>query len=307
VDPQVSIVSAVDHDVIEVAAWFDALGGQSLGVDAEAIVIDPAGNDVYRDTHRRLVESGRPAMPITYERTSRTGRAAALNTAIDRARGEIIVFLADDFLPGPRFAEMHLAFHRARPGVEQVGIAEALIPSRYRREPFTRWLEGSGALFGIPVSEAGIEVPATFFYIGNSSVKRRFLDRVGRFDEEFRHASCDDFELGLRMAAAGMQSSFVEGAGADHIHPLDLPERCLTMRGAGEAARIMDRKGYGRRPEWARVVRFPPAVWRVAGAVSRIRFLATRRERDLFKYFGRRLKVEFSAGYRRRAGSQTPH
>jgi GT2 family glycosyltransferase len=294
--PRVSILSAIDHDTPDADEWFGALRRQTLGTDAEAIAVDPTWNDHYRDAYERL-EPGRGQTAVSYERIPRSARAAALNRAAERSSGEILVFLACDISPRPDFAEAHLAFHELHTAPEHVGIGSALIPEELLQGRFTRWLERSGSLFGIPFDEP-LDVPESFFYVGNASIKRELFERVGRFDEDFPHHSWEDFEIGLRMREAGMRSAYVEGAGASHMHPLGLRERCHTMRESGESLHVLERKHPGLRHPSMAVPRTAPAVWRIGAAVAACRFMVTRRDRFLHAYYRRRLRANLSAGYR---------
>ena len=96
-------------------------------------------------------------------------------------------------------------------------------------------------------------VPPQFFFVGNSSIKRPFLDSVGRFDERYRVHTFDDFELGLRLRVAGMTAEFVSGVGSEHHHPITMKCWSHVVRQTAASARQFD-QGEAATSEWQPVV-----------------------------------------------------
>jgi GT2 family glycosyltransferase len=233
---------------------------------------------------------------IQYLRLDTPSRARALNAGLRRCRGRVVVFLGDDFFPPRDFVERHLEFHTHHPETEAVGIGTApLVPEH--RTPFTRWLEESGRLFGIPFrSDGSTEVPEQFFYVANASVKRCFLEQAGGFDERFVAPAWDDFEYGRRLARCGMRSYLVPGASAAHFHPITLAEREGAIHQAGQAARtyvraVADTSPIPQTATWPR--------WRhlLRLGKARLRLLALPGDPSQIEYWRARLDAAFAAGY----------
>lgn len=169
-------------------------------------------------------------------------RARQLNIGLRAARAEIVLMLADDFIPCPRLLSLHLEAHGDQREEELVAIGPGLFPQDSRTNDFMSWLEDSGELFGVSFTAPGLQLPPQYFYMANTSLKRSFLRRAGEFDEDFPYDAMDDWEMGLRLAKLGMRNVYLQDAVAIHEHILDLPERCRAMRQAGETSAIYDAK-----------------------------------------------------------------
>lgn len=296
--PLISVVSAIDdHHAHDPGAILEPLTRQTVSCsDYEAIVVDHHGIDAWR-------EACATAGPrIRFELRKGGGRAAALNHGLALARAELIVFLADDFVVGPQFVESHLRFHREHPEREAVGIGRAMFPPRVLENEFSAWLERTGRLFGVRLDETCTTVPSDFFYVGNASLKRAPIDLVGPFDEAFPYHVCDDYEYGIRLAEAGMQSSVVEGADVLHEHDVSLRERWRQMGYAGESAMVLGRKLPGPHPG-LREGDVPPWRWAGAGIKWWLWHLVTRRAEYQQRYYDRILLAPYSAGIRRARGA----
>lgn len=302
-DARVSIVTAANYGgsvysrAPDFRPWFQALCNQTLPPERyEVIVVDAThGMDCGAALARWRAEAGARA-DITCHRIERAGRARALNRALELAAGDLVIFLGDDFVPPPGFAEAHLRFHAEHTEGWAVGVGSAILPPEFRN-PFAVWLEESGRLFGVPFSADMTEVPEDFFYVGNASVKRELLGRAGRFDERFTHHAWDDFEFGLRLRAAGMRASFVPGARADHVHNIDLRERELAVRYAGAAGRayITD---HPEKRAWFWAASLPSWLHRLRVASARVRLAAARTDGALAGWWQARLDAALADGFR---------
>ena len=301
--PSVSIVTSVNYAgsarerLPDLRPWFRALCNQTLPAEVyEVIITDSRHGLDYGAALARFRAEEEVRAEISCHRTGRGGRARALNRALELAAGDLIIFLGDDFLPPPGFAEAHLRFHEEHKEAEAVGVSSAILPPEFRN-PFAVWLEESGRLFGVPFRADMTEVPEDFFYVGNASVKRGLLERAGRFDERFAHHAWDDFEFGLRLRAAGMRAVFVPDARAAHVHSIDLGERERAVRDAGAAARtyIAD---HPENRDWFSTAGLPFWLHRLRVASARARLAAARTEGALVGWWQARLDAALAEGYR---------
>jgi GT2 family glycosyltransferase len=301
---RVSIVTAVNYAGSstqerppDLSPWFRALCNQTLPAESyEVIIADSKHTLDYAAALARFRADEEVRARVICLRTERGGRALALNRALELAAGDLIIFLGDDFLPPPGFAEAHLRFHEEHPEPEAVGVGTALLPPELRN-PFAVWLEESGELFGVPFRADMTEVPEEFFYVANASVKRGLLRRVGRFDERFAHHAWDDFEYGQRLRAAGMRAHLVPGARAAHVHDIDLPDRERSLRDAGAAARIFV-TSYPGDYAWLEGIGLPAWRLRLQVASARVRLAATRTERARVVWWRARMNAALADGYR---------
>lgn len=231
-------------------------------------------------------EEKHPELRIRFEQIETgSGRARELNTGIARSQGDVILMLADDFVPSPKLVSAHWSAHALDPDERLVAMGPGLFPRGERTNDFMRWLEESGEIFGARFTDPNLELPPHFFYMANTSIKRPFLLRAGAFDERFPHDAMDDFEMGLRLRARGMQNRFLPQAIATHEHVISFPERCEAMKKAGASAAIFDANQRVRGP------------WSAYFTAPKARFAERRRETREQRY-RRLLREHFMAGYR---------
>ena len=299
--PRVSIVTGIHEYRTCERKWLAAARAMTIAADEfEVILVDGSRHPNYEEIFRAFSAGVPDQSNIFYHRIKRGGRAASLNFAIERARADLIIFLADDFIIGPDFVRTHLRFHEQHPEPEAVGIGSAMIPAAIGT-PFSSWLERTGRFFSVPFSAEMTEVPENFFYVGNSSVKRELLTRAGSFDERFQEHAWDDFEFGQRLFGAGMRALFIPEACALHEHAIDLAERERSSESAGVAAHIHHLIHNDARQDWrSRLGRSHVNHFvRTQAARARMSLLPSRAATE--HWWGRRLDAAFARGYRRAA------
>ncbi len=301
--PTVSVVTVSDDHPPDLDTWASAVVDQVDAGDFEVVLVDPG---VARGYGEALEEARRRLhSPIRLHLSQRDGpgRAAAYNEALRQASGEIVLFLGPDYIPAPTTVAAHRELHRRDPSTTAVGIGPALLAPPYAT-PFARWLERSGMLVGTPMYEGMESVLPNFFFVGNASVKRVFLDRVGPFDETYCHHTFDDYELGLRLRDAGMHSHLVPEARADHHHVITPRSWGEVVAHTGASARAFERTHPG--PfEWDPVVAIPPWQHQLRALFRLAAFVISRRPGERERYYRRRLHAAFARGYHRPAAAQS--
>jgi len=292
---EASVIVALNPHSNDAKEVFDAYLQQTMPPGSfEVIVVDGGTCPGVGDAFAEQVHAC-PAASVRLIAAVRPGRAASNNAGVRAARSDLLVFVADDFIPAPTLVRAHVEFHRHLQS-PAVGIGPAFFRETLRADPFCRWLEDSGRLFGVPFRIAEQSWPRDFFYVGNASVPRRLFDRVGEFDEVFRHDLFDDFEFSVRLSATGARTHYLPKAVAWHDHPVTLAERARAMRRCGVAARHCETRHVAIRP-WAKVVARPvaeymAAVRRTEEADRRGSTSATRSERYLAL-----MDLAFTEGY----------
>lgn len=140
------------------------------------------------------------------------GRAAACNSGMRRAAGEVVVLLDDDMEPSAGFVEAHARAHEGSGKQAVVGAAPIVVTAesppfvRYMAEGFARRLERLG--------RPGYRLTFRDTYTGNFSARREVLLAAGGFDESFRVYGHEDYELALRLQAAGVELAYSADATA---------------------------------------------------------------------------------------------
>ncbi len=229
-------------------AYIECFARQTLPYNQfEIIMVDNVGRAQFR-RGVALAQERFTGLTIRYQTGHRPGRAAALNDGIALARAPLIALFADDALPTPTSLAVQWAYHQRNPDPLAVSIGPTVFAEALRADPLRRWLEDSGTLFGVCLRQQFTLWNRQFFFSGNSCVKRALFDKIGLFNEAFPWATWDDYEFGLRLAAAGGYSQIVAGALAWHDHYLGFDERIVAMRKGGHSAYIHDQLGAQSRP-----------------------------------------------------------
>jgi GT2 family glycosyltransferase len=223
------------RDVLE--RTLSMLAAEGEGEPIEVIVVDDGSDDGTAWTLSELTVR----LPVGIRVIDRPARgpAAARNQGIGAARGEACLFLGDDVRPRPGLLARHLDFHRESPEREEALLGLVVPEPPLDRSPFIRWLHFEGAQFGYARLDPAQPAPPECFWTAHVSAKTELLRSVGGFDEIFTAAACEDAELGVRLARAGMRLRYDPGAVGEHWHPTDLERTLARMAVVGRNYRLL--------------------------------------------------------------------
>src|SRR5919204_1909979 len=297
--PHVSVVMSIDADPPVLDQSLRALAEQTLPVTMyEAVFVDSVHAFDRAPVFEEFLRSHSGDLNFRYYKIPKGGRAKANNFGFLHTFADIVVFLVDDFVASKSLLEAHLTFHEQHPEPHVVGIGGGFFPDDVRADPFCRWLEDSGELLGASFTRGTETFPDNYFYVGNSSVKRDFLERAGLFDEAFPFRAWDDYETGLRLAANGMKSVYLPAARATHSHRVTLASRLTQMRWAGVSAAIFEMTHVGTQAWHARCA-MSPLRHRCNAFAHAAMFWLTGERRHEERYHRALLDAEFSHAYAR--------
>jgi len=190
-NPRVSVIIPYYNTAEVVTQTLDSVLAQTF-TDYEIILV----NDDSPDTARLEVVLGPYRDKITYIHTENRGVAAARNTAIRKARGELLAFLDSDDLWTPDYLTYQVGQLDADPS------ADVVFPNAV--------FFGEGESGRKLAMKAGSPMPEITFtrlvteecsVVVSVLVRKRAVERVGLFDEQLRR--CEDFDLWLRCLKAG--------------------------------------------------------------------------------------------------------
>ncbi|MFE2024753.1 glycosyltransferase family 2 protein [Streptomyces hygroscopicus] len=164
------------------------------------------------------------------------GPAAARNIGWRAAPEPWTVFLDDDVVPGPTWAD-DLAADLAAVGPDTAGVqARITVPLPPDRRP-TDWERTTAGL------------AAARWITADMAYRRAALEAVGGFDERFPRAFREDADLALRIMAAGWR---LEAGSRRTVHPVRPADRWVSVRTqAGNADDVLMAKVHGH-GWWAR-------------------------------------------------------
>jgi GT2 family glycosyltransferase len=218
------------------ASTLSALGAQTYPCNlVEVVVIDDCSADGTSEFLRGLAP---PFSLVALEHDRNRGRAAARNTAIRAAGGELVIFLDDDMRADPRLIEKHVRCHESNPHSAVIG--NALTAPELGASNVFRYLDSRG----VHKLRTGALVPPRYFLTNNASVPRTSLLEAGLFDEAFRSYGFEDTELAFRLERiAGLAFRYCADAVAHHIHHHSLDQLLEKRReGARSSLRLLLRK-----------------------------------------------------------------
>lgn len=230
----------------------------------EVVVVDDCSPD---DTPYFLSKLSAPFSLRTVRHHRNRGRAAARNTGVRQATGDLVVFIDDDMRCEPDLLAEHVRFHEDHP--DTVVIGSALTAPEFGNSTAFSYLDGMG-VHRLP---PGSRSPARYFVTNNASVAREALLEVGLFDEDFTVYGCEDTEIAFRLEdRLGLEFRYCSTAVAYHIHHQTL-EQVLSKR-AETACSLLQllAKHPNRAAELSLDVLLPPA--KSDGVPLRIRKLA---------------------------------
>jgi glycosyltransferase involved in cell wall biosynthesis len=159
------------------------------------------------------------------------GRAAACNSAIELARGEVLIVLDDDMQPARAFVERHLANHPPGSRLCVMGAVpielDASSPhaAHHVRDKFNAHLA--------ELSKPGHGFVPRDFYSGNASLRTETMRSVGGFSESFTLYGNEDIDLSLRLQRIGVELRYDPQALArqEYDKGLDALARDTTEKG----------------------------------------------------------------------------
>jgi GT2 family glycosyltransferase len=244
---RVSVVIPTYNRKEKLLACLESLAHQSvLSQEFEVVVVDDGSTDGTRET---LASRSYP-FALRYYRQDNQGPGAARNVGIEKAAGELILFIGDDVIADERLLEEHLLAHadRTEPGAAVLGHIDW--PADMARNAVMDYICGDAALqFAYTLIPRLSSLDHRFFYASNISLKRDFLitaaDAGIQFDPCFRYAAFEDSEFAFRLIPRGLEIRYVETARVIHDHWMDLESFALREYRAGQMAVVFYRKHPG--------------------------------------------------------------
>ena len=134
------------------------------------------------------------------------GRALACNAGIRAASAPVVVLLDDDMEATPGLLSAHARAHEGSVKRAVVGAAPIVVTSD--SPPFVRYMANGFRSRLDRMAEPGYRLRFRDTYTGNFSARRDVLLAAGGFDETFRVYGHEDYELALRLQAAGVELAY---------------------------------------------------------------------------------------------------
>jgi GT2 family glycosyltransferase len=295
----VSILIVNDDHPPDLKRFFDALMFQNKAAgNFEIIFIEILKDPLYEEIEHYIEKNKPKNLNVIIHHLDQGSRSKGYNKAMELAEGDLYLFFGDDYIAPPTLVESHRTFHHVNEEDFHVGIGSAILPYDSSTSHFGRWLEESGELYGVPFIQGMTEINPKFFYIGNSSVKKSFIEKSGTFNELYPYHTWDDYELSLRMIKNGMKSSLLPEAQAEHIHPIGFGERCAVMIKSGYSARFYERTT-DNKENWDSFIKKSYLTYLLMTIKYALLFCMTWREKYRGSVYKSILGIYFKIGYNR--------
>lgn len=135
------------------------------------------------------------------------GPGVARNTGVERATGELVIFVDDDVVAEPDLVERHVDAHRSTGGDGRLAVmGPMLLPADHRASAWIGWEQEKIEDQYAAMERGDWEPTFRQFFTGNASIPRALLQEVGGFDARYRRA--EDVELSYRLDEAGCRFVF---------------------------------------------------------------------------------------------------
>ena len=174
--------------------------------DYEIILVDDGSTDGTLDW---LTQNATEFLHVHCFSQDHLGPAAARNLGIQKARGDVIIFIDSDLVVTESFLQSH---------------ANALVAGMEKLSSdrlFTYGAVINTCNFDNPTAEPHkiTDFSAAYFATGNVAIARKWLELAGLFDTGFQLYGWEDLELGVRLKKLGLQLIKCPAAVGYHWHP----------------------------------------------------------------------------------------
>lgn len=207
--PVLSVVVPTYDRRDRLALVLRSLAAQDVDEPFEVIVVSDGSTD---GTDEFLRGPDVP-LPVVAVSQPNQGPAAARNAGVERAHGELVVFVDDDVVAEPHLLAAHLRAHREL-GPKVVVIGPMLDPDDHEMSPWIAWEQRMLAKQYDAMERGVYSATMRQFYTGNASLRREHVHAVGGFDTAFRRA--EDVELAFRLDDHGLAFHFQPDAIGRH-------------------------------------------------------------------------------------------
>jgi GT2 family glycosyltransferase len=215
--PSASVVIPTHQRLGALRRALVALGEQTASTASYEVIVSVDGSS---DGSEEMAQSFDSPYDLRVTAGPPRGRAAACNSGIALARGEVLIVLDDDMQPTPAFIERHLSHHLPGSRLCVMGAVPIELDgssphaARYVRDKFNAHLA--------QLARPGHEFAPRDFYSGNASLRTEAMRAVGGFSESFTVYGNEDIDLSLRLRAAGVELGYDAAALAHQEYDKEL-------------------------------------------------------------------------------------
>jgi glycosyltransferase involved in cell wall biosynthesis len=217
---RLSVIIPTQNRPDELIRAVDLLEKQLDKHDDEIIIVDDGSSNKNRLKNKSLTNVYKNIV-LLYKNNS--GPATARNMALNRSRGDVVIFINDDTLISDGFIEKHIEFHLNNRKRTEALVGPFIEYPKLIKTPIMRWLVIDSKMhFKYVETDNGL-LPWYYFWTCNLSIKREFLT-INKlfFDKSFPVAAWEDVEFGYRAKKCGLNIHYDKSLIAWHNHSFNL-------------------------------------------------------------------------------------
>ena len=200
IHPKISIIVPTYNKSSHLARLLPSIIEQDYAKeDFEIIIVDDGSTDNTASVAEQFADC---FANYQYVYQHNQGIGAARNTGLRHARGELISFIADDYVLDPTYlSKMSSAFndesiHGVRPLFNSLGRTPVEMAM------YVNMISGFKKHVGHQINQTIYRYPSVISWGGASMTRRRVFDVHGPFLAEF--PTGEDYEYGIRLSQAGI-------------------------------------------------------------------------------------------------------
>jgi len=203
-------------------------------IDQLIVVVD--GSDDGSIEWLRKAATEHPAL-LPHLRDHSGGAQVARADGLERATGDVVLFLDDDVLAGQGLAHGHITHHAQRDNVVVVGYMPVSLPTHRRPGQFASYLYADEYEQRCRDYDEHPDAILRNLWWGNVSMRRLDAESVGLTSHGFEHLYHEDQDFGIRCLEQGLDAVFDRSLSAVHLHDRDIDAfiRDARSQGAGRA------------------------------------------------------------------------
>lgn len=158
------------------------------------------GIDGSSDGTKEFLETFSKSVPnLSFFWIPNSGRSVIRNRLLERAKGDLIIFIQDDIVVTKGWLQAHLEAHQSHEGAV---VGHMTWYPEMTITPYMRWLENGGPLLSFKGLSDGNETNFWHFYMGNISIPRYLIKGI-RFDEDLKRYGWEDIVFGYQFVKNG--------------------------------------------------------------------------------------------------------
>ena len=234
------------------------------GADQIVVVLDgphPGWRDALPPPDDRLT---------VIELSANVGLALARIEGLRHARGDVVLAVDDDVVPGPDLVTAHRTFHIDGGDRLLQGYMPVAPPSRRGRDDAPTYIYARDYETQVAVwRRSGSETILRSLWGGNVSMPRDLYERAEASKPSQRLDYNEDLDLGIRLLALGASAQFDDSARATHHHSRGLLEYMRECQVRGQAVWDLEQRWGDRPKQLDPLVEIPPSYNRMLAAGQR--------------------------------------